>query len=71
MVNKHQIQKDFDTKKKEWKEALKINEQTKKESLDLDKMEEVLFDEEMYPEFKDSSQLRVYYRKKDDLEPDR
>ena len=31
MPNKHQIQKDFYTKKNEWKESLKVNTKTQKE----------------------------------------
>ena len=30
MPNKHQIQKDFNTKKKEWKEAIKVEEANRK-----------------------------------------
>ena len=32
MPNKHQIQKDFYTKKNEWKESLKVNTKNKKEA---------------------------------------
>ena len=31
MPNKHQIQKDFYTKKNEWKESLKVNTKTQKD----------------------------------------
>lgn len=51
MANKHEIQRDFYKKKKEWKEQLKLKNK-----------EEVLFDEEIYPEFKNEKETRTYYR---------
>ena len=57
MPNKHQIQKDFYTKKKEWKESLKHKNDN-----------QILFDEEMYPEFKDGNYIREYYETSRDEE---
>ena len=56
MANKHEIQRDFYKKKNEWKHSLKITSNKK----------EILFDEEIYPEYKDSNKTRTYI--KDDEE---
>lgn len=53
MPNKHQVQKNFYERQKEWKEQFKVKENQSKEVC-------VLFDEEIYPEFKDSTQLREH-----------
>ena len=55
MPNKHEIQKDFYNKQKEWKKTLEVEIKQKN-------LKSVLFDEEIYPEFKDDTQIRSYYR---------
>ena len=70
MANKHQIQRDFYKRQKEWKEALRV-EENKLKTYNNTKKVEVLFDEELYPEFKNTKDNKTYFREIKDLEPDK
>ncbi len=50
MPNKHQIQKDFYTKKNEWKESLKVNTKTQKEENKKEENQKLLFGESCFKE---------------------